>query len=46
MNVQPSVAAVVTAGWSPDEDDPLAAYTQNKPKALIPIAGKPMIPTW
>ena len=43
MNVQPSVAAVVTAGWSPDEDDPLAAYTQNKPKALIPIAGKPMI---
>jgi len=43
MNRQPSVAAVVTAGWSPSEDDPLAEYTQGKPKALIPIAGKPMI---
>jgi CTP:molybdopterin cytidylyltransferase MocA len=43
MNGQPSVAAVVTAGWSPSEDDPLAEYTQGKPKALIPIAGKPMI---
>jgi len=43
MNVQPSVVAVVTAGWSPREDDPLAEYTQGKPKALIPIAGKPMI---
>ncbi len=43
MNEQPSVAAVVTAGWSPGEDDPLAEYTQGKPKALIPIAGKPMV---
>jgi len=43
MNEQLSVAAVVTAGWSPKEDDPLAEYTQGKPKALIPIAGKPMI---
>jgi CTP:molybdopterin cytidylyltransferase MocA len=43
MNEQPLVAAVVTAGWSPREDDPLADYTQGKPKALIPIAGKPMI---
>lgn len=43
MNAQLSVAAVVTAGWSPGGDDPLAAYTQDKPKALIPIAGKPMV---
>ena len=38
-----SVVGIVTAGWSPKEDDPLAAYTQDSPKALIPIAGKPMI---
>jgi CTP:molybdopterin cytidylyltransferase MocA len=43
MNDQPSVVAVVTAGWSPKEDDPLAGYTRGKPKALIPIAGRPMI---
>ena len=43
MDGQLSVIAVVTAGWSPSEDDPLAKYTQGKPKALIPIAGKPMI---
>lgn len=42
-SVEPSVVAIVTAGWSPKEDDPLAEYTQDKPKALIPIAGKPMI---
>ena len=42
-NEQLSVVAVVTAGWSPGADDPLAEYTQGKPKALIPIAGKPMI---
>ena len=42
-SVEPSVVAVVTAGWSPKEDDPLAEYTQDKPKALIPIAGKPMV---
>jgi len=40
---QPTIAAVVTAGSNPQEDDPLAAFTQGKPKALIPIAGKPMI---
>jgi len=43
MNEQPSVAAIVTAGWSPKEDNPLAEYTRDRPKALIPIAGKPMI---
>ena len=42
-SVELSVVAVVTAGWSPKEDDPLAKYTQGKSKALIPIAGKPMI---
>ncbi len=43
MDKQLSIAAVVTAGWSPKEDDPLAEYTQEGPKATIPIAGKPMI---
>jgi CTP:molybdopterin cytidylyltransferase MocA len=43
VDTQPSVTAVVTAGWSPKEDDPLAEYTHEGPKALIPIAGKPMI---
>jgi CTP:molybdopterin cytidylyltransferase MocA len=43
MDKQVSIAAVVTAGWSPREDDPLAEYTQMGPKAVIPIAGKPMI---
>jgi len=43
MSGQPSVVAVVTAGWSPGQDDPLAEYTQGKSKALIPIAGKPMV---
>ncbi len=38
-----SLAAVVTAGSSADEKDPLTGYTQGRPKALIPIAGKPMI---
>jgi len=43
MDKQLSVAAVVTAGWSPKENDPLAEYVQGGPKALIPIAGKPMV---
>jgi NDP-sugar pyrophosphorylase family protein len=43
MKDQASVVAIVTAGWSPSEDDPLAEYAQGKSKALIPIAGKPMI---
>ena len=43
MDRQPSIVAVVTAGWSPKENDPLAEYTQGTTKALIPIAGKPMI---
>lgn len=43
ISAEPSVVAVVTAGWNPREDNPLAEYTQGKSKALIPIAGKPMI---
>jgi CTP:molybdopterin cytidylyltransferase MocA len=43
MNTTPSIIALVTAGHSHKEDDPLADYTQGGPKALIPIAGKPMI---
>lgn len=43
MNRQPSIVAVVTAGWSPKPDDPLAEFTQGQTKALIPIAGKPMV---
>jgi GTP:adenosylcobinamide-phosphate guanylyltransferase len=40
---QLSIAAVVTAGWNPKKDDPLAKHLQGGPKATIPIAGKPMI---
>jgi CTP:molybdopterin cytidylyltransferase MocA len=43
MDQQLSIAAVVTAGWNPKEDDPLAQYAHGGPKAIIPIAGKPMI---
>jgi CTP:molybdopterin cytidylyltransferase MocA len=43
MGEQLSIVAVVTAGHSPHEDDPLAEYTHGGAKALIPIAGKPMI---
>ena len=43
MDNELSLVGVVTAGWSPNEDDPLVEYTQGGSKALIPIAGKPMI---
>jgi CTP:molybdopterin cytidylyltransferase MocA len=43
MDKEPLIVAVVTAGWSPREDNPLTEYTQGRSKALIPIAGKPMI---
>jgi CTP:molybdopterin cytidylyltransferase MocA len=43
MDKQLSITAVVTAGWSPKESDPLVEYTQGGSKAAIPIAGKPMI---
>ena len=35
--------AIVTAGGIPKPDDPLFEYTQGESKALIDMAGKPMI---
>lgn len=35
--------ALLTAGGIPTPDEPLFKYSQGKPKALIEIAGKPMI---
>jgi GTP:adenosylcobinamide-phosphate guanylyltransferase len=35
--------ALVTAGGVPTPEDPLYVYSQGKPKALIELAGKPMI---
>jgi GTP:adenosylcobinamide-phosphate guanylyltransferase len=43
MNDELKLIGVISAGWSPSEDDPLAEYTQSGPKAVIPIAGKPMV---
>lgn len=38
-----ALAAVVLAGQSIKHDDPLTDYAQGGPKALIPIAGQPMV---
>ncbi len=35
--------AIVTAGGIPQPDDPLYAYSKGEAKALIEIAGKPMV---
>lgn len=35
--------ALVTAGGIPDPEDPLFPYAQGRPKALIELAGKPML---
>ncbi|MCP4535969.1 MAG: NTP transferase domain-containing protein [Chloroflexi bacterium] len=43
MNQELNIAGVISAGWTPSEDDPLAEHTQGNTKAMIPIAGKPMI---
>ncbi len=43
MSAVSSIVATVTAGQSADEQDLLAEYSQGRPKALIPIAGKPMV---
>ncbi len=43
MDKELRVAAVVLAGYSPDEKDLLAEYTRGGPKALLPIAGRPML---
>jgi CTP:molybdopterin cytidylyltransferase MocA len=34
--------AIVLAGGAPEQDDPLYAFTQGRPKALLDIAGRPM----
>jgi GTP:adenosylcobinamide-phosphate guanylyltransferase len=39
----PQIVAVIAAGQDLNREDPLHEYTQGCPKALIPIAGKPMI---
>ena len=43
MSKELEIIGVVSAGWTPSEDDPLAEFTKNGPKAIIPIAGRPMI---
>lgn len=43
MEKQPSVVAVVAAGQSAKEGALLAEYTQGRSKALLPIAGRPMV---
>lgn len=43
MQEKTELAAVILAGHSPEEEDPLAEYTLGQPKGLIPIAGQPMI---
>ncbi|MGB9673534.1 MAG: NTP transferase domain-containing protein, partial [Anaerolineales bacterium] len=37
------LSAIITAGGIPKEGEPLYPLTQGKPKALLEIAGKPMI---
>jgi GTP:adenosylcobinamide-phosphate guanylyltransferase len=39
----PTVDAIVIAGGVPGPDEPLYPLTQGKPKALLDLAGKPMI---
>lgn len=43
MDGVPQLAAVILAGSSPKENDPLAEHTLGRPKGLLPIAGRPMI---
>lgn len=43
LNGVPKLVAVILAGSSPKEDDPLAEYTLGRPKGLLPIAGRPML---
>jgi len=39
----PSIDALIMAGGVPQPDEPLYPYTQGKSKALLEIAGQPMI---
>jgi NDP-sugar pyrophosphorylase family protein len=43
MLQRPRLAAVIAAGSNPTETDPLRDYADGQPKAMIPIAGQPMI---
>jgi len=43
MSSVPPISALILAGSSAPEKDRLVEYTRGSPKALIPIAGKPMI---
>ena len=43
MSAPPPISALILAGSSAPEKDRLAEYTRGGSKALIPIAGKPMI---
>ena len=43
MSATPPITALILAGSSPPEKDRLIEYTRGGSKALIPIAGKPMI---
>lgn len=43
VNSQEPMPCVITAGGIPEPDDPLYVYSQGKPKALIDIAGRPMV---
>jgi CTP:molybdopterin cytidylyltransferase MocA len=42
-NTGAPLVAVVLAGQSIRQEDPLSEYAQGRPKALIPIAGRPMV---
>jgi molybdopterin-guanine dinucleotide biosynthesis protein A len=37
------IPCVITAGGVPEPEDPLYAFSQGKPKALIEIGGRPMV---
>jgi molybdopterin-guanine dinucleotide biosynthesis protein A len=37
------IHCVITAGGTPEPGDPLYAFSQGKPKALIEIGGRPMV---
>jgi len=43
MPTVPPISAMIPAGSSAPDKDRLAEYTRGGPKALIPMAGKPMI---
>lgn len=38
----PLIDAVLVAGGTPAPDEPLYPFTQGRPKALLPLAGRPM----